>query len=300
MGTSLLFLGELAASHEHLERAIALDDPQQHRSYSSLYKLNPRIYSQSETLYTLWQLGYPEQSRRRLDETLTLARLDPDPRSLAHALWFAAYFQELSRDAQKTQEYAETCIAHCNEHGIAQERDWAATRLGWAMAEQGLVKAGIAQMRESLSTLRARRSDLAFTFSVTLLVEALIKDGQIEEGLTVVDEALALVRRTGQRTHEAELYRLRGELLILQAEGSTTLLSEAESCFHQAIEIARAQSAKSFELRSVMSLSHLYEKQGKKEEARQILSQIYGWFTEGSNTADLKAAKMLLEGLSAQ
>jgi predicted ATPase len=168
------------------------------------------------------------------------------------------------------------------------------------MAEQGLVKAGIAQMRESLSTLRARRSDSAFTFSVTLLVEALIKDGQLEEGLTVVAEALDLVLRTGQRTHEAELYRLKGELLIMQAEGNTTLLSEAESCFHQAIEIARAQSAKSFELRAVMSLSHLYEKQDKKEEARQILSETYGWFTEGFNTADLKAAKMLLEGVSAQ
>ena len=300
MGTSLVFLGELAAGHEHLECAIALDDPQQHRSYRTLYKLNPRTYSQSETVYTLWQLGYPEQSRRRLDETLTLAKQDRDPRSLAQALWFACFVHQLCRDAQKTREYAEICIAHCNEHGMAQERDWVATPLGWAMVEQGLVKEGIAQMRESLSTLRARRAGSAFTFSVGLLVEALIKDAQVEEGLTVAAEALDMVRRTGQRTHEAELYRLKGELLIMQAEGSTTLLSEAESCFHQAIEIARAQSAKSFELRAVMSLSHLYEKQGKKEEARQILSEIYGWFTEGFNTADLKEARMLLEEVSAQ
>jgi serine/threonine protein kinase/tetratricopeptide (TPR) repeat protein len=299
IGTSLQFLGELASGHEHLERAIALDDPQQHRSYSLLYKLNPRLYSQSETVYTLWQLGYPEQSRRRLDETLTLAQQDRDPRSLAQALWFAAYVHQLCRDAQKTQEYAETCITHCNEHGIAQERDWVATQLGWAMAEQGLVQAGIAQMRESLSTLRAKRAHLAFTFSVTLLVEALIKDSQIEEGITVVAEALDLVRRTSQRTHEAELYRLKGELMIMQAEGSATLLSEAESCFHQAIGIARAQTAKSFELRAVMSLSRLYEKHGKKEEARQVLSEIYDWFTEGFNTADLKEAKMLLEGMAA-
>ena len=300
MGLSLQFLGELVAGHEHLERAIALDDPQQHRSYSSLYKLNPRIYSQSDTVYTLWQLGYPEQSRRRLDETLTLARQDGDPRSLAQALWFAAFVHQLCRDAQRTQEYAETCIAHCNEHGIAQERDWVATQLGWAMVEQGLVKEGIAQLRESLSTLRARRATMTLTFSVSLLVEALIKDGQIEEGLTAVTEGLELVCRTGQRTHEAELYRLKGELLIMQAEGSTTLLSEAESCFHHAIEIGRAQSAKSFELRAVMSLSRLYEKQGKKEGARQILSEIYGWFTEGFNTADLKEAKILLERMSVQ
>ena len=300
MGTSLQFLGELAAGHEHLERAIALDDPKQHRSYSSLYNLNLGIYSLSETVATLWQLGYPDQSRRRLDETLTMAQQDRDPRSLAQIQWFAAFFYQVCRNAQKTQEYAEICIAHCNEHGIAQERDWVATPLGWAMVEQGLVTAGIAQMRGSLSTLRARRSDSAFIFSAGLLVEALTKEGEIEEGLTVVATALDLVLRTGQRTHEAELYRLKGELLIMQAEGSTTLLSEAESCFQQAIEIARAQSAKSFELRAVMSLSRLYEKQGKKEEACRILSEIYGWFTEGFNTADLKEAKMLLEGMSAQ
>src|SRR4030095_12232771 len=121
-------------------------------------------------------------------------------------------------DAQKTREYAEICIAHCNDHGIAQERDWVATPLGWAMFEQGLVKEGIAQMRESLSTLRARRSHSAFTFSVGLLVEALIKDGQIEDGVAVVTEALELVHLTGQRSHEADLYRLKGELLVRQCE----------------------------------------------------------------------------------
>jgi predicted ATPase len=173
-----------------------------------------------------------------------------------------------------------------------------ATPLGWAMVEQGLVKAGIAQMRGSLSTLRARRSDSAFIFSAGLLVEALTKEGEVEEGLTVVATALDLVRRTGQRSHEAELYRLKGELFLMQAEENTTRLSEAESCFHQAIEISRRQNAKSFELRAVISLSRLYEKQGKREEARQMLSEIYGWFTEGFDTADLREARKLLEQLS--
>jgi serine/threonine protein kinase/tetratricopeptide (TPR) repeat protein len=299
MGTSLQFLGELSAGHEHLERAIALDDPHLHRSYSTLYNLNLGIYSQSETVATLWQLGYPDQSRRRLDETLALARQDRDPRSLAQSLWFAAFFHQICRDAQKTREYAEICIAHCNEHGIAQERDWVATPLGWAMVEQGLVKEGIEKMRESLSTLRARRSDAAFTFSVGLLIEALIKHGQIEEGLTVVAEALDLVHQTGHRGQEADLCRFKGDLLTMRAERNSTLLSEAESCFHRAIEIGRGQGAKSFELRAVMSLSRLYKQQYKKEQAREILTEIYSWFTEGFDTADLKEARKLLDELSA-
>src|SRR4030095_5381556 len=101
----------------------------------------------------------------------------------------------------------------------AQERDWVATQLGWALAEQGMVKDGIAQMRESLPMLLARRSDSAFTFSVTLLVESLMKDGQIEEGLSVAVQALEMIARIGQSSHEAELYRLKGELLIMQAVG---------------------------------------------------------------------------------
>jgi adenylate cyclase len=300
MGLCLQFLGKLAAGHEHMERAIALDDPLQHRTYRSLYKLNPRIYSQADTVYTLWQLGYPDQSRRRPDETLTLAEQDGDPRSLAQALWFATFVSQFGRDAERTRKYAEICIAHCNEHCIAQERDWVATHLGWAMVEEGLVKEGIARMGESLSTLRVKRSHSAFTFSVGLLVEALAKDGQKEEGLTLVAEALDLVQRTGQRTHEAELYRLKGELLIMQAEGDSALPSEAESCFRRAIEIARTQGAKSFELRAVISLSRLYADQGKKQEAHQILSEIYGWFSEGFDTADLKDARTLLEGKLAQ
>ena len=155
-------------------------------------------------------------------------------------------------------------------------------------------------MRESLATLRVRRSYSAFAFNVGLLVEVLMDDGQIEEGLTVVAEGLDLIRRTGQCSHEPELYRLKGELLFKHAADSTIMLSEAESCFNRAVEIARAQSAKAFELRAVMSLCHLYAKQGKKEEAREILSEAYGWFTEGFNTIDLKAARRLLDELSTQ
>ena len=153
-------------------------------------------------------------------------------------------------------------------------------------------------------------------FFLALLAEAYGKVGQVEEGLAVVAKALALVDKTGQRVSEAELYRLKGELSLksrqVQGKSKTSQdksrtsqnksgvrspKSEAEECFGQAIEIARRQQAKSLELRAVMSLSRLWQSQGKKEEARQMLEEIYGWFTEGFDTADLKEAKTLLEEL---
>jgi predicted ATPase len=164
---------------------------------------------------------------------------------------------------------------------------------GWAQAERGKVEDGIAQLRQSL----AARSDLATELyrpgNLSLLAAACGKVGQTDDALALVAEALAAVERSGERQWEAEIYRVKGDLLV-ESGGS----SEAEICFHLAIEIARRQSAKSLELRAVMSLSRLLQKQGKKDEARRMLAEIYGWFTEGFDTADLKDAKIILEELS--
>jgi predicted ATPase len=131
-----------------------------------------------------------------------------------------------------------------------------------------------------------------------VLAEACGKVGWVEEGLTVLTEALAFVDKTGTRVYEAELYRLKGELLQSSVQSLESRVKEAEECFHKAIEIARRQSAKSLELRAVMSLSRLWQQQGKKTEARQMLEEIYHWFTEGFDTKDLQEAKALLEELS--
>ena len=138
-------------------------------------------------------------------------------------------------------------------------------------------------------------AELIRPYYLALLAEACAKGGQAEEGLSVLAEALATVHKTGERFYEAELYRLKGELLLAQSTHQTT---EAETCFHQALDIARHQQAKSLELRAAMSLSRLWQRQGKRAAARQLLAEIYGWFTEGFDTADLQEAKVLLEALS--
>ena len=180
----------------------------------------------------------------------------------------------------------------------------------------------ITQMRQGLVAWRATGAELERPHYLALLAEAHGKVGQVEEGLTLLAEALALVNRSEERWYEAELYRLKGELSLKSkqvkdkskasqdksgqvntSQGKSevqNLESEAEECFRRAIEIARRQSAKSLELRAVMSLSRLWQQQGKKEEARKLLAEIYGWFTEGFDTADVQEAKALLEELSSQ
>jgi tetratricopeptide (TPR) repeat protein len=296
MGTTLRFLGQLAESQAHHEQMIALDNPQYSSTYSRLYKLNPRLHGQSETAHALWVQGYPDRARRRLDETLTLARADRDPRSLAHAQLFGAMVQQACGDVEKTRELADACVAHCNDHGIAQERDWVSIWRGWAISEQGRAEEGIAMMRESLSTIRARRAEVVVALCVLPLADALIKNGRIDDGLGVIEEALSLVRSNGERSHEPELHRLKADLLLMR--GDDTLHGEAEACFEKAIDSARSQKAQSFELRAVMGLCRLRERQGRAEEARHMLSEIYGWFTEGFETRDLQQARELSQSLA--
>src|SRR5262249_46492705 len=166
---------------------------------------------------------------------------------------------------------------------------------GWVLAAQGQAEEGIAQMRQGLTAHRATGAEHARPYYLALLAEAYGKGGQAEEGLTVLDEALAMVNKTRERFYEPELHRLKGELLLaLSAENQAM----AEGYFQQAIDIARHQSAKSLELRAVTSLSRLLKTQGKTEAARQLLAEMYGWFTEGFDTADLQEAKALLETLA--
>jgi predicted ATPase len=243
---------------------------------------------------TLWYLGYPEQALKRNHEALALARGLFHPFTLAYALVGAAVFHLLRREEQLARERAEEVITLSTEHGFPNRLAVGTLLRGWALAEQGQVEEGIAQMRQS---------QVSFLVPY-VLPEAYGKVGQVEEGLSVLAKALAVIDKTGWRVTEAELYRVKGELLLtqegyrLQAVGYREKTEEAEECFHKAIDIARHQQAKSLELRAVMSVSRLWQRQGKKDEARQLLAEIYGWFTEGFDTKDLQEAKVLLEELS--
>jgi predicted ATPase len=298
---TLFYLGELVLAREHLEQGMALYNPRQHRSQAFFYKQESDLMGLAHLAVTLWLLGYPDQARQRSQELLTLLQELSHPYSLTNALALAAMLHYYLREEKAVQERAEVMIALCTEYGFPRWLAGGTILQGWALAAQGQEEAGIAQMREGLAAWQAAGLRLGRSCWLYLLAEAYGKAGQVEAGLRVLDEALAAVHKSGECRWEAELYRLKGELLLRQPVGACfnpAPMEEAETCFRQAVHMARRQRAKSLELQAVMCLSRLMRQQGKRTEARDLLVPIYGWFTEGFDTADLQEAQALLEELS--
>jgi len=293
LGQTFFWLGEFPIAQVHIEQGMALYDPERRHFHAFLYGRDPGVDCYSYASVVLWCLGYPDQALKRKNEVLTLAQELSHPFSLASAFGFAGFLHTLRREGQASQEQAEATMALATEQDFAH---WLAHGMifrGWALAEQG--EEGTAQIRQGIDAWRAAGDELARPCCLALLAEACAKEGQAEEGLSALAEALAVVHKTGERVYEAELYRLKGALLLAR---STRQTAEAEACFHQALNIARHQQAKSWELRAAMSLSRLWQRLGKRAEAHQLLAEIYGWFTEGFDTADLQEAKALLAELA--
>ena len=289
--TSFWF-GQLALARAHSEHGIALYDSQRHHSLAFLYGgHDPGVCCRDFGALALWLLGYPDQALKRSHDALTLAQELSHPLSLAEVLGYAAWLHEFRREREAVRERAEALLALSNEHGFPYWLTQGTILRGWALAEQGqMVEEGIAQMREGLFAYRTTGAELARPHYLALLAKIYGKVQQAEEGLTVLSEALAWAHTNGGWYYEAELHRLKGELQAGE--------QEAETCFQNALKISRSQSAKSLELRAAMSLSRLWQQQGKKDDARRLLAEVYGWFTEGFDTADLKQAKLLLDELA--
>jgi predicted ATPase len=295
LGATSYWLGELAQARADLEQGMALYDPQQHRSLTFGAIQHPGVTCLAFVARALWALGYPAQALQRSQDAVALAQELSHPFSLAYALGCAAALHQLRREGPVTQERAEAAMALSREQGFALWLAMGTTLRGWALVAQGQEAEGIAQVRQGLAAYKATGTAVGQPYLLALLAEAYAKHGQAEEGLGVLAEALAAVHHSGERCYEAELYRLKGELLLARPAEH---YAEAEACFWQAIAIARRQQAKSLELRAAMSLARLWQRQGKHAEARQLLAEVYGWFTEGFDTADLQEAKALLQELS--
>jgi predicted ATPase len=298
LGVPLFFMGEFALAREHLEHSISLYDPEQHRSHAFRYGRDPGVVGPGYLGWAVWFLGYPEQAVRRTREALALAREISHPPSIAIALNCLAFLHQHRRDATETRQWAEEMIALATEQGLPL---WLALETmlhGWALAEQGQTEKGIAEILNGLSGYRAVGSELNVPYFLGLLAEANGKAGRSEEGLALLAEALAMAGKNRECAWEAELHRLKGKL-TLQSGGPDLAhkIEEAESCFHQALAVAGRQQAKSWELRATISLADLWQRKGKKEDARQRLAEIYDWFTEGFDTRDLREAKALLQEL---
>jgi len=236
-------------------QGITLYDPQQHRPYAFLYGEDAGVVCHSFAARALWSLGYPDQMLVRSQEAVMLAQQIVHPFSLGFALVLAAVFHQLRREVRAVQECAEAAFSLAVEQGFPHWMAQGSILRGWTLAHQGQVQAGIEQMHQGLIAFRATGAEINQSYYLALLAEAYGIMGQPETGLTMLTEALTVVDNTGERWYEAELYRLKGALLLQQSLDNQV---EAESCFHHALDIARTQQAKSFELRAATSLARLW------------------------------------------
>jgi predicted ATPase len=291
LGTTLIHLGVVAEAHRHFTQGMALYDPLQHRAAALLHGEDAGVLCHSFAAWTLWSLGYPDQGLARSHEAVTLTRQSAHPFSLGFALGMAAMFYQCRREMRAAQECAEAAIHLTQEQGFPYWMTFSSILRGWALAHQGQGQEGIEQLHQGIAAYRATGAELARQYWLALLAEAHGTMEQPEAGLTALAEALTHVDTTGERWCEPELYRLKGVLLLQQSSDNKV---EAEACFHKALDIARSQQAKSFELRAATGLAHFWQQQGKRQEAYDLLAPIYHWFTEGFDTADLQDAKALL------
>ncbi len=293
-GVTSYWMGKFLTAREYLESAITLYDPERHRPLIYRYGYDAGVASLAYAAWTLWHLGYSDQALERSCEALALAQRLSHPLNLAHAELFIGVLRQYRREVRAAQENAESVIAHTAEHGLTDYWAWATGLRGWAMAQQGRSEEGIAQLREGLAAFSPTEA-LLRPYFLCLLAEAWRETGRLHDGLNVLTEALAAADEHELRFYEAETHRLKGELLSKQDDSNA---AEAQSCFERAIEIARTQSAKSLELRATMSLARLLRNTARRDEARAMLAEIYGWFTEGFDTPALNEAKTLLDQLS--
>lgn len=305
IGSSLINLGNFAAALEHFEQANALYKESDQDAYFLIHGNDAKVMSLCFIARVLWCLGYPDGSLLKIQEAIAQAQEISHTQSLVVALQLATHLHQLRREPLLTRQRAETGIALAKEQGLELWMTLCALYHGWAMVEQGEFESGLEQMRASLDVYQAIGAKLWRAHHLGLLAEATAKAGRTEEGLFILADALATVQETGECCYEAELYRIKGALIMMQVDSnggvtkeSVSLMTEAESCFKRAVTIAREQQAKSWELRAATNLARLYERQGKPTEARQALADVVAWFSEGFDTVDMKEARALLDELS--
>jgi DNA-binding SARP family transcriptional activator/predicted ATPase len=304
LGIALFFSGDFISARTHLDQAVALDDPQSNafdRSY-----VDPGLGGLLYGAHTLWYLGFPDQALRRSREALDLAQQRSYLHSQAFALNLAATVHAFRGEADAAGERARTAVQLCHDQGFMLWWAHAMVLRGWARATQARLcgtraqaEEGIAEIRQGLNAWDAIGAELARPFFLTVLAEVYARAERAEEALAALAEASTVINRTGERMAEAELCRLQGTLTLQgNAQGRPSKVTDAaEEWFLRAIDIARRQEAKSLELRAAISLSRLWQRLGMQRRAYELLEQIYGWFTEGFETADLRAAAALLDAL---
>lgn len=287
--------GDFLDVRNHSRQGLAFYDPDQHHAGIAGYNQNPGIVCGYLNSLTDWVLGYPAQAVHAMERTLAHARSLGHPYSIGIVLLFFAQLAQLRREPEPARARAEEALAICAEHRFDALEQWCLLPRGWARAQQGDAAGGVADIREAMERRRAMGMGAVWPWYLALAAEAYAAAGDVEQGLEALEEALQWVRRNGEHLYEAEVYRLKGNLSLKRGSSGT---AEAQHCFEQALLVARQQQAKSWELRAAMSLSRLWQQQGKRDEACELLMPVYGCFTEGFDTADLQDARALADRLS--
>jgi predicted ATPase len=320
LGVTWFWLGALPAARSHLEEGIARYTPDQRRALVFRMGVDLGVGCRAYAAWALWLLEYPAQALTHIHEALALAHEVSHSFSLAWARCLAAFVFQLCRDVPIVYEQAEAAVSLATAQDFPHWVAMGTILRGWALALQGHGEEGMAQLCKGIAAYRATEAAVFVPYFCTLLAEVSTHVGHTEDGLQALAEAHTLLEQHESRCWKAEICRLRG-ILLLKAEGGGRKVAKpmrhcvgaaqlptadavaeradltAEECFQRALDVARRQEAKSLELRAAMSLSRLWHRQGRREEARQLLSEVYNWFTEGFDTADLQEAKALLEEL---
>ena len=295
LGTVRFCLGAWPAARRHLEEARARYTPDQRSTPAFRMGVDPGVACRMFAAIALWVLGFPAQALSRVHEALALAHRLAHPYSLAWARCWAAIVAQLRRDIPAAHEHAEVAVALTTEQGFPFYVALGTIVRGWALALQDQGEAGLAPVHHGIAAWRETGAAWFVPYFCTLLAEVADHLGHTEDSLQALAEAHTLVEQHEERWWEAEVHRLRG-VLLLQQPGTSPV--EAEAWLQRALDVARSQEAKSLELRAAMSLARLWQQQGRCAEARDLLAPLYGWFTEGFDTADLQEAKVLLEELA--
>jgi predicted ATPase len=294
LGQSLIQSGDYRAALAHLETATSLYRHGEHRDSAFRYGRDIAGNAFVMLSWALWHRGYPDQSARAADRALSYSRELGNAWTLVQTVWFAAMAAVFARDVATTDAYSNNCLMLASEHGFAQWAAFGRILQGWAFAQKGEATTGIARIRDGIAAAEATGSRVRAPLFLTLLAEAMALAGNIEEGLAALDDALAKAAASGGGWN-AEIHRLRGELTGRLPYPDP---AKAEASFRTALAIAREQGTRGYELRAATSLARLWREQGRRGDARELLTPIYSWFTEGFDTADLKEAKALLAELA--
>jgi predicted ATPase len=288
--------GELDAAQRHVETGLALYEAKLRSVHLPLYSAHhPAVCGHGWGAMVLWLRGFPDAAQRQSQQAVSLARELEDALSFAWALGARAQVHQLMGEVRPALETAEAAITKAEEIGFPYILLHSRIAKGWALAELDRAEEGADLIQEAIAALTAARAGVWLTWGWVSFIAACGRAGRVDEGLKAAAEALKVVRQNGECCWEAEIHRLRGELLLRQSDSNR---AEARACFELAIQIAETQGAKSLDLRAKTSLARLLASQGRRDEARGTLAPIYEWFTEGFDTGDLKDAKALLDELN--